>query len=197
LDEKTKSVDAFSCWRNNEPYIFLNNFKTAERSRFDAAHELGHLVLHRHGGPDQRNAENEANTFASSFLMPRADVLSRASHVNTLGDIIKLKRRWRVSTAALMYRLHKLGYISDWNYRTFNIQLRQAFGDKEPEGIEREKSHVWVALLRELWKDGKTLDYIASALDLPATEVRGITFGLTAAFDSPEASRRGGLTLVK
>ena len=47
LSEDTKNVDAFSCWRNGVPYVFLNTFKTSERSRFDALHELGHLVLHR------------------------------------------------------------------------------------------------------------------------------------------------------
>src|SRR3546814_6566541 len=52
--EDTKNVDAFSCWRNGQPFVFLNTFKSAERSRFDAAHELAHLVLHRHGGPQGR-----------------------------------------------------------------------------------------------------------------------------------------------
>jgi transcriptional regulator with XRE-family HTH domain len=49
LAENTKNVDAFSCWRNDVPYVFLNTFKSAERSRLDAAHELAHLTLH--GGP--------------------------------------------------------------------------------------------------------------------------------------------------
>ena len=65
LAENTKNVDAFSCWRNDEPYVFLNTFKSTERSRFDSAHELGHLVLHRHGGAKQgRSAEYEAHLFA-------------------------------------------------------------------------------------------------------------------------------------
>lgn len=196
LDEKTKKVDAFSCWRNDEPFIFLNTFKTAERSRFDAAHELGHLVLHRHGGPNQRDAEYEANAFASSFLMPKIDILSHISYINGLSDIISKKQRWRVSAAALSYRLHKLGFISEWNYRTFNIQLRQNHADSEPNGIEREKSHVWVSVLQELWKDGHTVDYIAAELDLPSREVRSIIFGLTAqAQESPPSARQ--LKLVK
>src|SRR5665213_284442 len=40
LSENTASVNAFSFWRDNKPFIFLNNFKTAESSIFDAAHEL-------------------------------------------------------------------------------------------------------------------------------------------------------------
>ena len=70
LSEETRHLDAYSFWRNNRPYIFLNTLKSAERSRFDAAHELGHLVMHRHSGSTHQNAENEANAFASAFLMP-------------------------------------------------------------------------------------------------------------------------------
>lgn len=72
-------VDAYSTWRGNTPFVFLNTKKSAEHSRFDAAHELGHLVLHRHGAPTGQVAEREAQAFASAFLMPRASVLANAS----------------------------------------------------------------------------------------------------------------------
>ena len=42
-------VDAFSFFHESIPFVFLNTLKTAERGRFDAAHELGHLVLHGQG----------------------------------------------------------------------------------------------------------------------------------------------------
>lgn len=48
LAEQGKSLDAFSLWHQNIPFVFLKTNKTAEHSRMDAAHELGHLVLHRH-----------------------------------------------------------------------------------------------------------------------------------------------------
>ena len=72
LAEQCLSVDAFSLWRAGHGFVFLNTMKSAEHGRFDAAHELGHLVLHGHGGPQGREAELEANAFASAFLMPRA-----------------------------------------------------------------------------------------------------------------------------
>jgi hypothetical protein len=46
LSENTASVNAFSFWRDEKPFIFLNNFKTAESSIYDSVHELGHLVMH-------------------------------------------------------------------------------------------------------------------------------------------------------
>jgi transcriptional regulator with XRE-family HTH domain len=49
LAERAKQVDAYSLWYRDTPFVFLNTMKTPEHSRMDAAHELGHLVLHQHG----------------------------------------------------------------------------------------------------------------------------------------------------
>src|SRR3546814_18887947 len=74
LSENTKEVDAFSVWRDDAPYVFLNRFKSAERSRYDAAHELAHLCLHKHGGAAAEyrdsSVEKETSAFAGAFLMP-------------------------------------------------------------------------------------------------------------------------------
>jgi Zn-dependent peptidase ImmA (M78 family)/plasmid maintenance system antidote protein VapI len=179
LSENTKTVDAFSCWRNNEPYIFLNTFKTAERSRFDAAHELGHLVLHKHGGPKQGNAEAEANAFASSFLMPRADVVSKIPYVVSLDDILKAKVRWGVSVLALTYRLHTLNIITDWQYRSFCIQINRKYRNTEPNGLPLERSSVWHMVLSDLWKRGISRNRVASDLFMPHDEMESLLFGLT------------------
>lgn len=180
LAESTKNVDAFSCWRNDVPYIFLNTFKSAEHSRFDAAHELGHLILHRHGGPRQdRQVEMDANSFASSFLMPSADIRARISYVNSLDSLIKAKRRWGVSVAALTYRLHKLGIVSDWQNRTFNIQInKREYRTKEPDPIPREISSVWRTVFSELWRDKISRIQIAHDLAIPVGELDNLVFGL-------------------
>ena len=58
-------------------YIVLNADRNcAVRSRFDLAHELGHLVLHRHISENDRLAhhdllEKQAHAFAGAFLLPR------------------------------------------------------------------------------------------------------------------------------
>jgi Zn-dependent peptidase ImmA (M78 family)/DNA-binding XRE family transcriptional regulator len=190
LAENTKNVDAFSCWRDSVPYVFLNTFKTAERSRLDAAHELGHLVLHKHGGPRQgRDAEAEANSFGSSFLMPSADILSRIPYVRTLNDIVVAKKRWGVSTGALAYRLHKMGILSDWQYRTFCIQINQkGYRTNEPNGLPREESVVWKTVLTALWSDRISKNQIATKLHLPPDELENLIFGLTGDMVAPERS---------
>lgn len=179
LAENTKNVDAFSCWRDGQPYIFLNTFKTPERSRFDAAHELGHLVLHRHGGSNQGpQAESEANAFASSFLMPHADVLAEMPRVSSLRQIVGHKKRWGVSAAALTYRLHKLKIITDWQYRNFNIDIRSTYGNNEPEGMARETSVLWRMVLDDLWSQRRTRHHVAAELNIPSDEIENLLFGL-------------------
>src|SRR5258707_12341668 len=136
-------VDAFSMWKGTTPFIFLNNNKSSEHSRYDAAHELGHLVLHRHGGPRGREAEQEANAFASAFLMPRASIIAHAPRFPTLATLVKLKRIWTTSAAALNYRLHAVGMLSDWQYRVLCIQIsRNGYRTKEPNEAPRETSQV-------------------------------------------------------
>ena len=198
LTENTRNVDAFSCWRNEEPYVFLNTLKSTERSRFDAAHELGHLVLHRHGGPRQgRQSEVEANAFASSFLMPRADVIATLPLVTELDQIIDAKARWGVSALALAVRLHRLEIITDWQYRTFCIQIRQNFGHAEPNGLPREKSTVWRTVLTELWKEGITKKHIAKQIHIPHLELEGLLFGLSGEVTQQlnQASKSGRLRI--
>jgi hypothetical protein len=63
-----REVDAFLMWKGAIPYVFLNTHKTSEHSRYDAAHELGHLVLHEEDSPHGGEAELRANRFASAFL---------------------------------------------------------------------------------------------------------------------------------
>jgi Zn-dependent peptidase ImmA (M78 family)/DNA-binding XRE family transcriptional regulator len=197
LAENTKNVDAFSCWRDGTPYIFLNTFKSSEHSRFDAAHELGHLVLHKHGGPHQsREVEREANNFASAFLMPTPDVISKIPYINSLNQLLVAKKRWGVSVAALAYRIHKMNILSDWQYRTFCIQINKlGYRTNEPDGLPREESIVWKKVLDELWNDKITKNHIADLLHLPRHEVENLLFGLISA-PEPRASKQP-FTLIK
>jgi Zn-dependent peptidase ImmA (M78 family)/DNA-binding XRE family transcriptional regulator len=179
LAENSLKVNAFSLWRAGKPYMFLNTMKSAESSRFDAAHELAHLVLHQDGRTTGRDAEDQANRFASCFLMPKADVLAELPYVHSLDEIIRKKARWKVSVAALNYRLHKLGLTSEWQNRNFCIQIaRYGYGKKEPHPIDREMSVVWEKVLKTLWTERITRAEIAKDLELPPSEVESMVFGI-------------------
>ena len=169
-------------WKGDKPFIFLNSAKTAERSRHDAAHELGHLVLHRHGGPVGRKAEEEANAFASAFLMPRSSILAHVPRFPNLATLVKLKTNWQVSVAALTYRLHALGILSDWEYRMLYIQIsRNGYRTREPNPVPRETSQILPKIFAALREDGCTRSGVARALAIPQSELEALMFGLTMA----------------
>lgn len=204
LAEDTASVDAFSFWRNNKPFMFLNTLKTAEHNLHDAAHELGHLVMHRHGGTQpgttpSRSTEREANSFASAFLMPANDVRARMQRFISVDAIVDAKRRWRVSAMSMAYRLHTLRLISDWQYKAACIELgRRGFRSGEPVGIERETSRVWQKILTQLWSERKTKADIADALHIPMSELEGLVWGLAGMPVRPnKVEARGALRAVK
>lgn len=179
LAENTTKVNAYSLWRQEVPYVFLNTFKSAESSRFDAAHELAHLVLHQDGSVTGREAEDQANRFASAFLMPKADILAVLPRVQHLEQLMKAKLRWCVSLAALNYRIHKLGITTDWKNRDFCIEIsKRGYNQNEPNGIEREKSVVWEKVLKTLWRENTTHLDIAHELSIPVSEVSDLLFGV-------------------
>src|ERR1700730_8090241 len=188
LSENTASVNAFSFWRDNKPYVFLNNFKTAESSIFDAAHELGHLVMHKHGDPKEtRSAEREANAFASAFLMPAKDVRAKVSKRITIDTVLEAKKRWRVSAMAMAYRLNSLKLLSDWQYKSICIELgKRGYRAGEPEGIDRETSVVWRKVLTQLWSEKTTKNDIANSLNLPLDELEGLIWNLAGLDQRPK-----------
>lgn len=172
-------ADAFSMWREHRPFIFLNTLKSGEHGRFDAAHELGHLVLHRHAAPSGQQAEQDANSFASAFLMPAASVRAHAPRFATIDQLMRLKKIWNVSLAAMTYRLHKLGLLSDWHYRKLYIEISsRGYRRSEPDGGPREVSQVLQKVFNALREEGVTKYDIAAALHVHPEDVDELVFGL-------------------
>jgi Zn-dependent peptidase ImmA (M78 family) len=179
LAEDNRDLDAISFWRDGKPYVFLNTRKSAERSRFDAAHELGHLVMHQHGAPNGRTPEYEANAVASAFLMPKTSVMAFAPRNPTLPMLVKAKHGWGVSVAALAVRMHDLGLLSEWHYRSLSIQIQtHGYREREPEPAPREMSEVWPQIFSALKAEGIGRSHIASTLAWPLKELRALIFQL-------------------
>jgi Zn-dependent peptidase ImmA (M78 family)/DNA-binding XRE family transcriptional regulator len=199
LSENTASVNAFSFWRDEKPYIFLNNFKTAESSIFDSAHELGHLVMHKHGDPKGiRSAEREANSFASAFLLPEKDVRSRVRRPVVVDTVLAAKSRWRVSAMAMAYRLHSLNLLSEWQYKSICIELgKRGYRSGEPQGIARETAVIWRKVLSQLWSERTTKNDIAKSLHLPLDELEGLIWNLAGPDARPEGGKGRGLRAIE
>lgn len=136
---QTSAVDAYSFESVSRPVVVLNPTKRDYyRQRFDIAHELGHLVMHRDAEPGGRVVEDQANRFAAEMLMP-ADELRpllptsmNARAWDTLGD---LKEQWGVSIQALLFRSRRLGTIGDVTYRNAVITLTQRGWRRQEPGL--------------------------------------------------------------
>jgi Zn-dependent peptidase ImmA (M78 family) len=175
------NVDAYSQWHDDTPMVFLNLRKSAERSRFDAAHELGHLLLHRHARKeDTRLAEDEANRFASALLMPRNGTLARAARFVTIQHLIAHKKHWIVSVAALNHRLHELGVTNPWQYRHLSAEIgKRGYRTNEPDPAPHESSQLLSKVFAALREDSLSQRRIAAELNLPSSELEQLIFGLT------------------
>jgi len=179
LAEECAELDAFSFWHASIPYVFLNTVKSAERSRMDAAHELGHLVLHWKIGVRGRETEREAEQFASAFLMPKGSILAEAPRRGTLTEIIRAKKRWNVSAASLTYRMHRLGLLTDWQYRSLFVEIaRNGYRTEEPDGSHHEKSQLLAKVFQTLRDEGITEAGIARDLEIEPSELKKLIFGL-------------------
>jgi len=92
--------------------IFLNKDRPADRMRFTLAHELGHIVMHKIPHPQM---EEQADHFASAFLMPYSDIKEQFEMIGnriTLPNLAYLKPIWRVAMQALLMRAKSTGIIS-------------------------------------------------------------------------------------
>jgi Zn-dependent peptidase ImmA (M78 family)/DNA-binding XRE family transcriptional regulator len=182
LPEATSNVDAFSIWEDRRPFIFLSTLKSVERSRFDLAHEIGHLVLH--AGLDtcsenENDAEKEADRFASEFLMPSLLLKSKVGRDASVATVMKIKEFLGVSAMAAAYALHRANRMSDWSYRQACIELaRRGYRSGEPNGITRETSKVFsIAFPGFRRSKGWGTDAIARQLGVWPSEIHGLTFG--------------------
>ena len=113
--------DAYSCIISGRPFQFLGIEKQDRaRSRFDAAHELGHLIMHQHYSDDEMEAnkellEGEADAFSSAFLLP-AETFSREVVDTRLEGFKMLKPKWGVSIQAMVRRARDLNLITQETY---------------------------------------------------------------------------------
>ncbi|MBS1814017.1 MAG: ImmA/IrrE family metallo-endopeptidase [Acidobacteria bacterium] len=144
----TSKVDAISEWIPGYPPIILINTDhnvSGDRYRWNLAHELGHLVMHRYPSTDM---EGEANRFAAEFLLPERQIKPQLRSVR-INKLALLKQHWKVSMGALLERARQLGCItvSQYKYMRMNFS-RLGYNKREP--IETDIAIEKCSLLSEL-----------------------------------------------
>lgn len=175
-------MDGVSRWfdADNRPYVFLAADKaSAVRSRFDAAHELGHLILHRHltkADEEERYSELErqAHLFASAFLMPAESISLELAHP-TLDTLQVLKRRWKVSIGAMIMRASTLNLIGEaYTTRLWKNYSARGWRKGEPldDVLEPESPRLMPRAIKMLLEQGGfTKPYLIETIGLPAADI--------------------------
>lgn len=177
LDE-SRRLDAFSLWQSKRPFIFLNSVKeSSSRSRFDASHELGHLILHSEYLPGNKFQEFQANQFASAFLMPRETFLKECPRRLVWNHFLELKERWKVSLAALVRRAKDLKIISEDTYKRANVQIQKnGWKYNEPSESEIEMPTILSQAVNLLGEDELSISQIAEELSISESDLRWFIF---------------------
>jgi Zn-dependent peptidase ImmA (M78 family)/DNA-binding XRE family transcriptional regulator len=129
------AVDAFSLPFPDRPIVVLGADKNDRaRSRFDAAHELGHLVAHGDQVWGVKEVENQAHAFAAAFLMPEEDIRNELPARADWAALFELKKKWQVSLAALLMRARTLDLMSEKDYLTA-VKAASARGWRRTEPV--------------------------------------------------------------
>jgi len=155
-----QKIDAFSTWAEfdiQRPMVIVTSGIPGDRMRYSVAHELGHLVMHQPPkGLKVAEIEKEANSFASELLMPRDIIKREMVPPITLTSLARLKQKWGVSIAALVYRAHELGLISERQYHYLFKQLSmKGWLKKEPKELDIpvEKPDGFNKMLEAIYSD--------------------------------------------
>lgn len=146
FDTTENDIDAFSqrtILKDDEVcFIAVDQGRKPEgRIRFDMAHELAHLLIHPWSEDidslskeEFKLRETEANVFASAFLLPRSSFGNEVSNYPTdLEYYLWLRKKWKTSIQAMMFRARQLGCISGNQFQYLMRQIsKRGWRKSEP-----------------------------------------------------------------
>lgn len=180
-------LDAAFMRRDQNVFVLLGADKgTAVRSRMDAAHELGHVVVHGRCSPPasekdplHKVMEGQAFRFASTFLLP-AESFSQDVWMASLDEFLALKPKWKVAIAAMIMRCHRLGIVSD--EQSSRLWAQYSGGRrrwKRAEPFDSEWQPEQPLLLRRsieliLKERVASVDELLNEIRLPATDIEDL-----------------------
>jgi Zn-dependent peptidase ImmA (M78 family)/transcriptional regulator with XRE-family HTH domain len=177
-------------------YVVINaDIESAVHSRFSLAHELGHMVLHRHLDEEERQEhhkllEKQANQFAGALLMPEA-TFRRDIYVADLEVFRRQKQKWLVSTGAMIARCYQLGITDERQNRSLHIKHRRRkwhVEDPLDDVIKPEVPRLFRRSFHVLEESGLQMrDGIITALAYPASDVEEMA-ALPRGYFDPSAS---------
>ncbi|MBA5690412.1 XRE family transcriptional regulator [Rugamonas apoptosis] len=149
-ETEISAIEGLSSWSEvlGRPIVLLSADKAnAFRSRFDLAHEIGHLILHKHiPRADERDRynqmEKQAHRFAGALLLPAEAFSCEVRVPPNLDNLLILKQRWGASVAAMMMRVHTLGLLSDEEKLALFKRRSARWGAKAEPGDDKWEPEV-------------------------------------------------------
>lgn len=168
-------VDGFSTSASERGLVLLSEQKADRaRSRFDAAHELGHLVMHPNIEPGSKIVENQAHQFASEFLAPSSELETALPRRLDWASLQALKAKWGISLKALCFRAREMGMWSDATYRrSMQILAEQGYPESGPLGPPESPSMVGAAV-DLIESSGYALENVAALGGVPIETMRTV-----------------------
>jgi Zn-dependent peptidase ImmA (M78 family)/DNA-binding XRE family transcriptional regulator len=170
-------IDAFSVPFPDRPVVVLGADKNLrDRSRFDAAHELAHLVMHREDQAGNKIIEMQAHQFAAAFLMPANDIKDELPSRIDWPTLLRLKARWHVSIAALLKRARTLDVMEDRTYtQAMKTMSTRGWRKQEPGDIGPPESPILLRRAVEIvGQAGVPLHDLARRAGLPEGDINSI-----------------------
>lgn len=135
--------------------VILDNIKDGARQRFTIAHELGHLLLNINN--NEIDEEKLCHRFASAFLMPEEAVINEfGNYRNSISfyELTSFKKEFKVSYAAILYRLKDLCIINEYLYKKLSIFISTNIGKNDLDPISPEKSYHFKKMVHRFESDG-------------------------------------------
>jgi Zn-dependent peptidase ImmA (M78 family)/DNA-binding XRE family transcriptional regulator len=159
-----------STWEGiKNPVVVVNTNLKADRKRFTALHELGHILMNVNHLPE-KNREFYCHAFAGAMLIPAKALIKELGASRTqiyLNELVYLKKQFGASIQAIMFRAKHLGIVSESFHRNFMIYMSmKGYKKHEPgeyEGYEKSnrfKQLIYRAVAEEIISTSK-----AAALD--------------------------------
>lgn len=179
LRSESESVDAFSTRMTKRPLIVLSSDKeNVERSRFDASHELAHLILHHDAEPASRRIEEQAHKLGAAFLMPAKAIRKEFPQRFAWNKFFDLKERWKVSVAALVRRARDLGAISEATYKRAMVQYsKNGWRNGEPGNLKESEQPVLIPRALSMLEKKLDIDQsvLANQLRIQTVDLQSMT----------------------
>ena len=190
--ELPEGVDGMACQVERANALAIEAVVVAkranvERKRFNLAHELAHRIIIATGNSSMKKVR-AMNRFAGAFLVPREHLAKQAGEIRrsvARVEIMRLKRYYGVSAAAMLMRLGQAGILSEaavqYAFKTYARNWRR----EEPEPIDRTEGYsaferprrfeqlVWRAIGERLISPARAAQLLGRPLRIVEDEIRG------------------------